>query len=68
VCVCVCVCVSDGILCLSCQMPNVGISVAEVTLAAYLNYLEDVVDMVVLCTVVSSIVVYSRNNVDKSFE
>jgi hypothetical protein len=49
-------------------MPNVGISVAEVTLAAYLNYLEDVVDMVVLCTVVSSIVVYSRNNVDKSFE
>lgn len=63
-----CVCVSDGTLCLSCQMPNVGISVAEATLAAYLNFLEHVVDMFVLCTVVSSIVFYSRNHVDKSFE
>lgn len=61
-------CVSDGILRLSCQMPNVGISVAEATLAVYLNCPEHVVDMVVLYTFVSSIVFYNRNHVDLSFE
>lgn len=44
------------------------ISVAEVILAACLNCPEHVVDMVVLYTVVSSIVFYGRNHVDKSSE